>query len=66
MATFPRLEGQHHEYTIKQLEVFKETDGRPGTAMEQVASKLDQAEINAVAAYLQALPREEVAIRPGR
>lgn len=57
MAVFPRLASQHSAYLIKQLQVFKDNDGRPGTPMQQVAQRLDRHEIEAVAAYLQVLHR---------
>jgi len=56
MAVFPRLAHQHGDYLIKQLYVFQETEGRPGTPMKQVTHKMSRDEINAVAAYLQAFP----------
>lgn len=65
VATFPRLAGQHQNYVVKQLKVFKETDGRPGTPMEQVAGKLDVNEISAVAAYVQSLPQSNVVAGAG-
>jgi cytochrome c553 len=56
MATFPRLAGQHGDYLIKQLDVFRDTEGRPGTPMKQVTHTLAANEIEAVAAYLQNFP----------
>jgi cytochrome c553 len=55
-SRFPRLAWQHQDYLIKQLYVFQETEGRPGTAMKQVAHKMSADEIDAVAAFLQAFP----------
>jgi cytochrome c553 len=57
MATFPRLASQHSAYLVKQLHVFHDNTGRPGTAMEQVAQHLDKHDMEAVAAYLQTLHR---------
>ncbi|HEX7640690.1 MAG TPA: c-type cytochrome [Burkholderiaceae bacterium] len=57
MAVFPRLASQHSAYLEKQLDVFKDNEGRPGTPMQQVAQHLDKHEIKAVAAYLQTLHR---------
>jgi cytochrome c553 len=56
LATFPRLASQHQDYLIKQLNVFRDTEGRPGTPMKQVTHLLEPQEIVSVAAYLQALP----------
>jgi cytochrome c553 len=55
-ATFPRIAGQHADYLVKQLEVFQRTDQRPeGRIMKTVAHELTHADIENVAAYLQAL-----------
>jgi cytochrome c553 len=56
VATFPRLAYQHADYLAKQLLVFRETEGRPGTPMTQVAHGLNNQQVEAVAAYLQAFP----------
>jgi len=56
MASFPRLANQHQDYLVKQLNVFRNTEGRPGTPMKQITHLLDPQEITSVAAYLQALP----------
>jgi len=65
IAAFPRLAGQHQNYVARQMKVFKENDGRPGTSMEQVAVKLDAGEISAVAAYVQSLPQSNVVAGAG-
>jgi cytochrome c553 len=57
LATFPRLANQHQDYLIKQLSVFRNTEGRPGTPMKQVTHLLDQQEMTAVAGYLQSFPQ---------
>jgi cytochrome c553 len=59
LASFPRLAHQHQDYLIKQLYVFQETEGRPGTPMKQVTHKMSSDEIDAVAAYLQSFPDPE-------
>jgi cytochrome c553 len=59
MASFPRLANQHQDYIVKQLNVFRDTEGRPGTPMKQITHSLDKQEIAAVAAYLQAFPQEK-------
>lgn len=56
MVTFPRLAYQHADYILKQLEIFQNTQSRPGTPMESVAHPLTGPDKAAVAAYLQAFP----------
>jgi cytochrome c553 len=57
MATFPRLAGQHADYLVKQLGVFQRSDDRPeGAIMKTIAHELTEADIENVAAYLQAVP----------
>jgi cytochrome c553 len=56
LAAFPRIAGQHSDYIIKQLLVFKRTDQRPdGAAMQAVAHQLTRADIDNAAAFLQTL-----------
>ncbi|MET1116759.1 MAG: c-type cytochrome [Comamonas sp.] len=52
---YPRLAGQHADYTIKQLIEFR--DGKRGNSlpMSQVAAKLNDREIRAVADYIAGL-----------
>lgn len=52
---YPRLAGQHADYTIKQLIEFR--DGKRGNSlpMTQVAAKLNDREIKAVADYIAGL-----------
>lgn len=60
-ATFPRLAGQHADYVVKQLLVFRSSDDRPdGGVMEVIAHGLQPQQIRDVAAYLQAMdaPRD--------
>jgi cytochrome c553 len=53
---FPRLAGQHADYLVKQLLVFKRTDERPeGAVMKVIAHDLTAHDIEAVADYLQGL-----------
>jgi cytochrome c553 len=59
LASFPRLAHQHADYLVKQLHVFQETEGRPGTPMKQVTHQMSKDEIRAVAAYLQAFPESK-------
>jgi len=56
IGAFPRLANQHADYLEKQLNVFQNTQGRPGTAMEFVVHPLTGANKQAVAAYLQSFP----------
>ena len=58
IANFPRLANQHQDYMVKQLHVFQETDGRPGTPMKQITHLLTHEEMEAVAGYLQAFPED--------
>jgi cytochrome c553 len=56
-AQFPRLAGQHAQYTGDQLKAFR-ADARandPNRMMRAVASKLSDREIDAVAQYIQGL-----------
>ena len=57
IAAMPRLANQHQDYLVKQLHIFQETEGRPGTPMKQVTHLLSKEEMQAVAAYLQGFPR---------
>ncbi|MEI8326651.1 MAG: c-type cytochrome [Betaproteobacteria bacterium] len=59
MVVFPRLSGQHQDYLVKQLHVFQETEGRPGTPMKQITHLLSDQEMEAVAGYLQAFPKNQ-------
>jgi cytochrome c553 len=56
MDAFPRLAYQHADYIVKQLDVFQNTQGRPGTPMEAVVHPLTGENKAAIAAYLQAFP----------
>jgi cytochrome c553 len=56
IEAFPRLASQHSDYILKQLNIFQNTQGRPGTPMEFVVHPLTGANKSAVAAYLQSLP----------
>jgi cytochrome c553 len=54
-AQYPRLAGQHADYTTTQLTAFR--DGKRGNSiqMTQVAAKLNDREIKAVADYIAGL-----------
>lgn len=54
-AGFPRLAGQHADYLVRQLKVFR-TPLRPhGVIMKNETRSLNEAQMRAVAAYLQSL-----------
>jgi cytochrome c553 len=55
IEAFPRLANQHADYVIKQLNVFQNTQGRPGTPMEAVVHPLTGGNMIAVARYLETL-----------
>jgi cytochrome c553 len=59
IATFPRLANQHQDYMVKQLHIFQDTEGRPGTPMKQITHLLTSQEMMDVAGYLQAFPNEK-------
>ena len=52
---FPRLAGQHWEYTVKQLDNFK-TGKRKSTAMAAMAAKLTAGEMEALGRYFEKMP----------
>lgn len=55
-GVFPRLAGQHADYVVKQLAIFKNTEQRPGGAMMKgVTHSLTTQNMKAVAAYLQGM-----------
>lgn len=66
MAKFPRLNGQHPEYTVTQLEYFRseERANDAGRMMRNVAHRMTDEEMKAVAEYLAGLQgREATAAR---
>ena len=52
-GTFPRLAGQHKEYLLHQIEVFKNGTRANAPVMSAVAHTLNDEQAKAVAAYLQ-------------
>jgi len=56
-AKFPRIAGQHAKYAIKQLKAFRagSRNNDPGKMMRNVAAKMSDAEIEAVAEYISGL-----------
>jgi len=56
-AKFPRLSGQHAKYVVKQLKVFKSgaRNNDSGKMMRNIAVKMTDAEMEAVAEYIAGL-----------
>ncbi|MES2999132.1 MAG: c-type cytochrome [Pseudomonadota bacterium] len=54
-AQYPRLAGQHADYTTAQLTAFRDGVRKNSPQMAQVASKLNDREIRAVADYIAGL-----------
>ena len=57
-AQYPRVAGQHAEYTEAQLKAFRAGERRndAGGAMQGIAARMSDAEIRAVADYIAGLP----------
>ncbi len=54
-AQFPRLSGQHADYAVAQLTAFRDGVRKNSLQMSQVAAKLNDREIKAVADYVAGL-----------
>ena len=54
-AQYPRLSGQHADYTASQLNMFRDGTRANSIQMNQVASKLNDKEIKAVSDYIAGL-----------
>ncbi|MEZ2738447.1 c-type cytochrome [Comamonas jiangduensis] len=54
-AQYPRLSGQHADYTVKQLNAFRDGSRANNLQMKDVAAKLNDREIKAVADYIAGL-----------
>lgn len=54
-AQYPRMGGQHSAYTMAQLNTFRSGERNNNEVMTAVAARLSDAEIKAVAEYIQAL-----------
>jgi cbb3-type cytochrome c oxidase subunit III len=54
-AQYPRLSGQHAEYTDAQLKMFRDGSRKNSLQMTQVAAKMNDREIKAVADYIAGL-----------
>ena len=54
-AQYPRLAGQHADYTVSQLNMFRDGSRSNSLQMTQVAAKLNDKEIKAVSDYIAGL-----------
>jgi cytochrome c553 len=54
-SQFPRVSGQHADYTASQLVAFRDGARKNSTQMAQIASKMNDREIRAVADYIAGL-----------
>ncbi|MDB5944787.1 MAG: cytochrome c, class [Ramlibacter sp.] len=54
-SQFPRLSGQHADYTAAQLTAFRDGARKNGPMMVQIASKMNDREIRAVSDYIAGL-----------
>lgn len=54
-SQYPRLSGQHAEYTEAQLKAFRDGVRRNNEAMQQIAARLSDAEIKALSDYIAGL-----------
>ena len=54
-AQYPRLAGQHADYTVSQLNMFRDGSRANSIQMTQVAAKLNDKEIKAVSDYIAGL-----------
>ncbi len=54
-AQYPRLSGQHADYTVSQLTQFRDSIRKNSVQMTQVAAKMNDREIKAVADYIAGL-----------
>lgn len=52
---FPRISGQHAGYTAQQLKIFRTTERANAPMMQVIATKMTDAEMQAVADYIQGL-----------
>ncbi len=57
LANFPRLSGQHAAYTVNQLKTFRsgERANDAGKMMQNIAARMTDAEMQAVASYIEGL-----------
>lgn len=58
---FPRIGGQHADYVMKQLDVFRSTATRPrGALMKAICANMSEDDMRAVAAFVEAFPADGV------
>lgn len=57
-SQYPRLAGQHADYTTEQLIAFRDEKRLNNTPMQQIAYKLNQNEIRAVSEYIAGLRKK--------
>jgi cytochrome c553 len=57
LANFPRLSGQHAAYTVTQLKTFRsgERANDAGKMMQNIAARMTDDEMKAVASYIEGL-----------
>ena len=56
-SQYPRIAGQHAEYTETTLKAFREGERRNHPTMQQIAARMSDTEIRAIADYTQGLRR---------
>ena len=54
-ALYPRLAGQHADYTVKQMVAFRDGTRTNNAVMQGVAAKMNDREIKAVSDYIAGL-----------
>lgn len=52
---FPRLSGQHADYTVQQLKIFRTGERANAPMMQVISTKMTEEEMQAVADYIQGL-----------
>ncbi len=52
---FPRVSAQHADYTVQQMKIFRTDDRANAGMMQAIAKKMTEAEMKAVADYIQGL-----------
>ncbi|HNL42225.1 MAG TPA: cytochrome c4, partial [Ottowia sp.] len=54
-SQYPRLSGQHTDYTVKQMVAFRDGTRANNAVMQGVAAKMNDREIKAVSDYIAGL-----------
>ena len=52
---YPRLSGQHADYTAQQLKIFRTGERANAPMMQVISAKMTDAEMQAVADYIEGL-----------